>query len=154
MFLCMSNFSVTHAVSCTVTISLSESESWPGKKKALFAKCTSLCSCSWASFNCSTLDGAAAESHWGPWSAKTGFRVAAEVASLLAEIGGFYRLRYFFCSHFATAVLTTSFASSVETAEPFIDTCSNVDVDLQTVFHSHFDPFNLTCTPFWPSIGD
>ena len=79
---------------------------------------------------CSAFDGAAGESHWGPWSAKTGFRVAAEVASLFAEIGGFFRLRYFFCSQVATAVLTTSFASSVETAGPLIDTCSNEHVDL------------------------
>ena len=34
-------------------------------------------------------------------------------------------MRFFFCGQFATAVLTTSFASGVETAGPLIDTCSN-----------------------------
>ena len=63
--------------------------------------------------------------HWVPWSTKTGFRVAAEVVSLLVEIGGLCSLRFFFCSQFATAVLTTSFASGVETAGPLIDKCSN-----------------------------
>ena len=43
----------------------------------------------------------------------------------LVEIGGLCSLRFFFCSQFATAVLTTSFASGVETAGPLIDTCSN-----------------------------
>ena len=62
-------------------LSLSESESLSGKKKAFFAKYTSLCSCSSASFNCSAFNGAAGELHWVPWSAKTGFRVAAEVVS-------------------------------------------------------------------------
>ena len=104
-------------------LSLSESESWSGKKKVFFAKYTSLCSCSSASFNCSAFNGAAGESHWVPWSTKTGFRVAAEVVSLLLEIGGLCSGR-FFCQ-FATAVLTTSFASGVETAGPLIDTCSN-----------------------------
>ena len=33
-------------------------------------------------------------------------------------------MQFFFCSQFATAVLTTSFASGVETAGPLIDTCS------------------------------
>ena len=106
-------------------LSLSDSESWSGKKKAFFAKYTSLCSCSSASFNCSAFKRAAGESHWVPWSTKTGFRVAAEVVSFLVEIGGLCSLRFFFCSQFATAVLTTSFASGVETDGPLIDTCSN-----------------------------
>ena len=46
------------------------------------------------------------------------------------------------------------FASGVETAGPFIDTCSNEHVILQPVSQSRFDPFNLSCTPFWPSVGD
>ena len=58
-------------------LSLSESESFSGKKKAFFAKYTSLCSCSSASFNCSVFNGAAGELDWVRWSAKTGFRVAA-----------------------------------------------------------------------------
>jgi len=45
--------------------------------------------------------------------------------SFLVEIGGLCSLRFFFCSQFTTAVLTTSFASGVETAGPLIDTCSN-----------------------------
>ena len=49
-----------------------------------------------------------------PWSTKTGFRIAAEVVSLLVEIGGFCSLQFFFCRQFATAVLTTSFAFGVE----------------------------------------
>lgn len=32
---------------------------------------------------------------------------------------------FFFCSQFATAVMTTTFASGVETAGPLIDTYSN-----------------------------
>ena len=104
---------------------LSESESWSGKKKAFFATYTSLCSCSSASFNCSAFNGAAGESHWVPWSTKTGFSVAAEVVSLFMEIGGLCSLRFFFCSQFATAVLTTSFVSGVETAGPLIDICSS-----------------------------
>ena len=67
-------------------LSLSESESWSGKKKAFFAKYTSLCSCSSASFNCSAFNGAAGKSHLVPWSTKTGFRVAAEVVSFLVEV--------------------------------------------------------------------
>ena len=106
-------------------LSLSESESWSGKKKAIFAKYTSLCSCSSASFNCSAFNGAAGESHLVPWSTKTGFRVAPEVVSFLVEIGGLWRLRFFFCSQFATAVLTIYFASGVATTGPLIDTCVN-----------------------------
>ena len=106
-------------------LSLSESESWSSKEKAFFAKYTSLCSCSSASFNRSAFSGAARESHWVPWSTKTGFRVAGEVVTLLVEIGGLCSLRFFFCSQFAIAVLTTSFASGVATAGPLIDTCSN-----------------------------
>ena len=76
--------------------------------------------------------GAAGESHWVRWSTKTGFRVAAEVVSLLVEIGGLCSLQFFFCSQFATAVLTTSFASGIET---LIDTCSN---ELSMSFFSLF----------------
>ena len=75
-------------------------------------------------------------------------RVAAEVVSLLVEIGGLCRVRYFFCSQFATAVLTTSFAFGVEKAGPFIDTFNNEHFILQPVSQSRFDPFNLSCPPF------
>ena len=95
-----------------------------GKKKAFLAKHTSFCSCSSASFNCSAFNEVAGELHWVPWSTKTGFRVAAELVSLLVEIGGLCSLRFFLCSQFPTAVLTTSFASGIETGWPLIDTCS------------------------------
>ena len=77
MFLCILNFSVTHVAYAVPCTTLSESKSWSGKTKAFFAKYTSLCSCSSASFNCSAFNGAAGELHWVRWSAKTGFRVAA-----------------------------------------------------------------------------
>lgn len=125
-------------------LSLSESESWSGKKKAFFAKCTSLCSCSSASLNCSAFNGATGESHWVPWSTKTGFRVAAEVVSLLVEIGGLCSLQFFFCSQFATAALITSFASGVETAGTLIDTCSN---EFSMSFFSLF--LNLFLAKHW-----
>ena len=96
-----------------------------GKKMASFAKYTSLCNCSSVNFNYSALNWAAGESHWVPWSTKTDFRVAAEVVSLLVEIGSLCNLWFFFCSQFATAILTTSFASGVETAGPLIDKCGN-----------------------------
>ena len=111
MFLCISNLSVAHVVLCNA---LSESESWSGKTKAFFAKYTSLYSCSSASFDCSALNGAAGESHWVPWSTKIGFRIAAEVMSLLVEIGGFCSLQFSFWRQFAIAVSTTSFAFGVQ----------------------------------------
>ena len=43
----------------------------------------------------------------------------------MVEIGGLCSLQFFICSQFATAMLTTTFASRIETAEPLIDTCSN-----------------------------
>ena len=52
-------------------------------------------------------------------------QVQGSCCLFLVEIGGLCSLWFFFCSQFATAVLTTSFASGVETAGPLIDTCSN-----------------------------
>ena len=47
-------------------------------------------------------------------------------------------MRFFFCSQFATAGLTTSFASGVATAGPLIDTCVNeFSMSFFSLFLSH-----------------
>ena len=95
-------------------LSLSESESLSGKlEEDLLCQVHFSLQLFFSRFQLLCIQWGSRRIALGPWSPKTGFRVAAEVVSFLVEIGGLCSLRFLFCSQFATAVLTTSFASGI-----------------------------------------